>query len=83
MGTEKPEQNGDFTKGCLIFFAAILGLTILSMAFGFIFGGENYAHDFLNEDSDGTNLGTLRTVFVITIIIGVIFVYQRYIKKDK
>jgi|688.fasta_scaffold1224795_1 hypothetical protein len=76
-------SENDGSKGCLIFAAVIFGLAALSTALGFVFGGKSFLSDFLDEDSEGTNIGYLRTTFILLVIAGGIFVYNNYIKKDK
>jgi hypothetical protein len=76
------EKGTDGSKGCLVFAAIIFGLAALSTALGFIFQGKSFLTEFLDEDSEGTNISYLRTTFIILIIAAVIYLYSNY-KKDK
>jgi hypothetical protein len=76
-------DENDGSKGCLIFAAVIFGLAALSTALGFVFGGKSFLSKFLDEDSEGTNIGYLRTAFIILVIAGGIYVYNNYIKSNK
>jgi len=77
------EKEQDSSKGCLIIAGVIFGLAAISTAFGFIFKGKSFLSEFLDEDSEGTNISYLRTTFIILVIAGGIYIYNNYIKKDK
>lgn len=77
------EREKQSSRGCLIFAAIIFGLAALSTALGFIFGGKSFLSEFLNEDSEGTNIGYLRITFIILVITGAIYAYFHYFKKQK
>ena len=77
------DKEKDGSKGCLVFAAIIFGLAALSTALGFIFQGKSYLTEFLDEDSEGTNISYLRTTFILLIIAAVIYFYSNYSKKSK
>jgi hypothetical protein len=69
--------------GCVIFAGGLFALAVISTIFGFIFKGESFLSDFLDSDSEGTNIGYLRFTFGLLIVAGIFFYYNNYIKEKK
>lgn len=66
------DGNGNCMVVILLFGIGFIALSVESL-FGFIFGGKSFISDFLDPDSHGTNLSTLRFVFGIFVLAVVIF----------
>ncbi len=75
--------ENDPAKGCFYFGGITFGLTILVIALKFIFEGKSYLADFGDESSDDISLGFLRTVFILFIISGAVYLYSRSKRNQK
>jgi len=62
-------------KGCSTLIIILFGIGFVGMAvetlFGFLFGGKSFISDFLDPDSEGTNLSIFRFKFW-TLIVGIV-----------
>lgn len=70
--SEKQKDNGCLVMVVIFFaisFIGIAGETLL----GFLFGGKSFLSQFLDRDSEGTNLMTLRIAFWALVIVLVMF----------
>jgi hypothetical protein len=64
-------------KGCMTVIVQLLGIGFAFMAveafLGFLFGGKSFISEFLDPDSEGTNLSLLRFAFWALVVAIVIF----------
>lgn len=64
-------------KGCSTLIIILFGIGFVLMAaetlLGFLFGGKSFISDFLDPDSEGTNLSLLRFTFWTLVIAVVVF----------
>jgi len=78
------ENKKEPYPGCLIMAAVMFGIAALITILGFIFGGESFLSDLLANDDDGVSgINFLRLLFLILVITGGVYVYNKYIKKEK
>ncbi len=57
----------------IIFFGFGFILMLLETILGFLFGGKSFISEFLDPDSEGTNLSLLRFTFWSLVVAAVIF----------
>jgi uncharacterized membrane protein len=78
MSNQRDEKE---MKGCLIGFGVLFIIQSVYISLTLVFGGNIYKTKYTSEGDEYTDVGNLRTMFIIMFISLVIYLFYYWINK--